>query len=260
MKKRIDSALVEWGFFESRNKAQAAIDEGLVLLKDQKILKSNFEVDFTDESKNSIQVNAGQSTKYVSRGGLKMEGALKRTNLNIKDLRILDVGISTGGFTDCLLQKGAKEIVGIDVGHKQIHHSLLSNPKLHVYEGIHIKNLDKKFFTQEGLGDQFDLIVCDVSFISLRNVVPHTVSFLKDDGLALFLVKPQFEALKEDLGKGGIVKDVSVFKSVEKMIKSLFEELHFSVLDYFECSITGSDGNQEFFIYAKKSTNPRINN
>lgn len=250
--KRIDSSLVDWGFFESRNKAQAAIDEGLVFLGNQKISKSNYEVDQNEETKNLIRVEKGQSTQYVSRGGIKMEGALKKIGLSVSDFRILDIGISTGGFTDCLLQKGAKEIIGIDVGHKQIHQTLLSNPRLHVFEGTHIKNVDKKFFSTRGLGDQFDLIVCDVSFISLKRVVPYAVAFVKDGGSMLFLVKPQFELSKEDLGKGGVVKDTSLFQRVEILIKSLFEESKFTVLDYFESPITGSDGNQEFFVYAKK--------
>ena len=252
LKKRVDSVLVEWGFFESRNKAQAAIDEGIVFLKDQKILKSNLEIDVNEETKNSIRVENGQSNKYVSRDGQKMEGALDKVGLKVSGLRVFDIGISTGGFTDCLLQRGAREIVGIDVGHKQIHASLLNNPKVHVYEGTHIKNVDKKFFTSEGLDHQFDLIVCDVSFISLRNVVPHVAPFLKEKGLLLFLVKPQFELQKEDLGKGGVVKDTSLFQRVETLIKSLFEDSHFSVLNYFESPITGSDGNQEFFAYAQK--------
>lgn len=250
-KKRIDSSLVEWGFFESRNKAQAAIDEGLVFLKEQKISKSNFEVDQDEDTKNSIRVESGQSNKYVSRGGIKMEGALAKVKLDVKNLRVLDIGISTGGFTDCLLQKGAKEIVGIDVGHKQIHHSLLEKPNLHVFEGTHIKDVDKKFFISQGLEDQFDLIVCDVSFISLKRVVPYAAPFVKNNGFMLFLVKPQFELSKEDLGKGGVVKDTSLFQRVESLIKSLFVESNLTVLNYFESPITGSDGNQEFFVYAK---------
>jgi 23S rRNA (cytidine1920-2'-O)/16S rRNA (cytidine1409-2'-O)-methyltransferase len=251
-KKRIDIAIVEWGFFESRNKAQAAIEEGLVFLKDQKITKSNQDIDFSPDTKNSIRVESGQSTKYVSRGGIKMDGALKKIELKISGFRVLDIGLSTGGFSDCLLQKGVKEIVGIDVGHKQIHPSLLTNPKLHAYEGVHVKNLSKEFFSDKGLSDQFDLLVCDVSFISIKNVLPCAVPFLKQGGAALFLVKPQFELSREDLSKGGVVKDESLFQRVEKLIKSLFEELNFTVLDYFESSITGSDGNQEFFIYARK--------
>jgi 23S rRNA (cytidine1920-2'-O)/16S rRNA (cytidine1409-2'-O)-methyltransferase len=251
-KKRIDIAIVEWGFFESRNKAQNAIEEGLVFLKDQQITKSNQDIDFTLENKNSIRVESGQSNKYVSRGGIKMDGALKKINLNISGFRVLDIGLSTGGFSDCLLQKGVKEIVGIDVGHKQIHPSLLMNPKLYAFEGVHVKNLTKEFFSSKGLGDQFDFLVCDVSFISLKNVLPCAAPFLKHGGGALFLVKPQFELSKEDLSKGGVVKDESLFQRVEKLIKSLFEDLQFTVVDYFESSITGTDGNQEFFIYALK--------
>lgn len=253
-KKRIDIALVEWGFLESRNKAQSAIEEGLVFLKDQKLTKSNQEIDFTPDTKKSIRVESGQTTKYVSRGGTKMEGALKKTSLNVSGMRVLDVGLSTGGFSDCLLQKGVSEIVGIDVGHKQIHASLTTHPKLKSFEGLHVKNLSKEFFKNEGLGDEFDLIVCDVSFIPLRNVLPFAAPFLKAGGTALFLVKPQFEVSRDDLGKGGIVKDESLFQRVEKLIKSLFVESHFDVLDYFESSITGTDGNQEFFIYAKKKS------
>lgn len=253
MKKRIDMALVEWGYFESRNKAQAAIEEGLVFIQEKQVRKSNQEVDFKYEIKNCVRIESGKSNRYVSRGGLKMEGALAKTGLNVSGIRVLDVGISTGGFSDCLLQNGAKEIVGIDVGHKQIHPSLLENKNLHVYEGLHVHDLDSAFFRRENLDPVFDLVVCDVSFISLRYVLPHVIPFLKLDGLALFLVKPQFELSKEDLGKGGVVKDNSHFQKVEKLIRSLFEDFHFKILDYFESSITGSDGNREFFIYAKKS-------
>lgn len=259
MKKRIDSALVEWGFFESRNKAQSAIEEGLIFFKNQKISKSNQEIEFSEESKNQITVESGQSNKYVSRGGIKMEGALSKVNLNVKGLRVLDVGISTGGFSDCLLQNGAREIVGIDVGHKQIHPSLLENKNLYVYEGAHAKNLSLDFFKKEGLGHEFDLIVCDVSFISIKNILSYVAPFLKTEAYALFLVKPQFELAKEDLGKGGVVKDNSHFQKVEKLIRSLFEESNFMVLDYFSSPITGSDGNQEFFIYAQKKSDARKN-
>ncbi len=252
MKKRVDVSLVEWGFFESRNKAQAAIEEGLVSIENKKILKSNQEIEFSEEIKPLVRVESGKSNRYVSRGGIKMEGALQKTGIEVKGLRVLDVGISTGGFSDCLLQNGAKEIVGVDVGHKQIHPSLLSHKNLHVYEGFHINNLDKDFFIRENLDPEFDLVVCDVSFNSIRNVLPHVNSFLKTDGTALFLVKPQFELSREDLGKGGIVKDISHFQKVEKLVRSLFEDFNYTILDYFESSIAGSDGNREFFIYAKK--------
>ena len=252
LKKRADVALVEWGFFESRNKAQLAIEEGLVFLNNQKIQKSNIEIEFTPATKDLVRVESGKSNQYVSRGGIKIEGAVKKIDLSIRGLRVLDVGVSTGGFSDFLLQNGAAEIVGIDVGHKQIHHEVLKNPKMHVFEGFHVKNLTKEFFQKEGISSEFDLVVCDVSFISIRNVVPSIIPFLKSGGLALFLVKPQFELSREDLGKGGIVKDKSHFQKVEKLVRSLFEDLKFQILDYFESPITGTDGNQEFFIYAKK--------
>lgn len=253
MKKvRIDKLLVEYGLFESRNKAQSAIDEGIVSYRGQVINKSNIEVDDTEGFKESIQIALGNSNRYVSRGGLKIEGALARTKLSVQDFSILDVGISTGGFTDCLLQSGAGKVVGIDVGHKQIHPSLLKFKNVYVFEGVHARDLTKQFFTDAGLADSFDLIVGDVSFISLRNILPAVVPFLKPGAKLLFLVKPQFELEKKDLGKGGIVKDSSSYQRVEKMITSLIVDLNLSPLDYFESSITGTDGNREFFIYAKK--------
>lgn len=253
MKKvRIDKLLVDNGIFESRNKAQNAIDEGLVSYRGKQVLKPNFEVEDAETFKSDIEVQEGQSNRYVSRGGLKLEGALKSLSMDVSGMRVLDVGISTGGFADCLLQKGAKEVVGIDVGHKQIHPSLLNIENLFVFEGVNVRELSKEFFYKLNISDRFNLIVGDVSFISLKNVMPYVAPLLSVGDLVLFLVKPQFELEKKDLGKGGIVRETSSYQRVEKMITSLFEGFKFSVQDYFESPITGSDGNREFFIYAKK--------
>ncbi len=252
-KTRIDKLLVDHGIFESRNKAQNAIAEGLVSFKGEVVIKPNFEVNNSDSFKANIDVREGKSTRYVSRGGIKLEGALAKLDLSVKGLRALDIGISTGGFSDCLLQGGIREVVGIDVGHKQIHPSLLAAKNLFVFEGVNVRDLTREFFTELRVSDQFDLVVGDVSFISVRKVLPCVAPFVKPGGQVLFLIKPQFELEKKDLGKGGIVKNSSSYQAVEKMVTSLFEDLKFSVLNYFESSITGSDGNQEFFIYAKKA-------
>src|SRR5690606_37739167 len=133
--------------------------------------------------------------------------ALETISLDVSGMRVLDVGISTGGFSHCLLQKGAREVIGIDVGHKQIHPSLLNIESLFVFEGVNVRELSKDFFKKLKVSHQFDLVVGDVSFISLKNVMPHVAPLLGEAGLALFLVKPQFELEKKDLGKGGIVRE-----------------------------------------------------
>src|SRR5690606_28692645 len=152
-------------------------------------------------TKDEFKVLSGQSNRFVSRGGLKLEGALNRVSLDVQSFDVLDVGISTGGFTDCLLQREVKSVLGVDVGTRQIHPSLRGQKRLQVLENTHIKD----FRTTK----KFDLVVVDVSFISLKHVLPHLPSYIKSEGYLLALVKPQFELSAEKLGKGGIVKDSS---------------------------------------------------
>jgi 23S rRNA (cytidine1920-2'-O)/16S rRNA (cytidine1409-2'-O)-methyltransferase len=187
-------------------------------------------------------------SRYVSRGGLKLEGALQHTKLDVRGKTVLDVGLSTGGFTDCLLQAGAVKIVGIDVGQGQTDSKIKDDSRVTIFESLNARDL-----TAEKLGGtkNFDLIVIDVSFISLELILPSALRVLGPEGRILSLVKPQFEAGRSALGKSGIVKDPKAFEEVRKKIYKICEDLQLDVEDYFESSITGSDGNQEYFLLAR---------
>lgn len=254
---RLDLYLVQKKLASSRTHAQELIKTGQVYQQNpdgspRVLQKANHQV---DEQQTDIYVSEGPANRFVSRGGLKLEGALQRLRLDVNQWQVLDVGISTGGFTDCLLQKGAAQVVGVDVGHGQTHPSLLLNPRLRVIEGLNARELTRNselqaFRPREG----FDLIVMDVSFISISLILPQLLSFLKPQGHLLSLVKPQFEVGPEGLGKGGLVKDPGLYSQIENKIKSACERSGFQTLDYFESSIEGKDGNKEFFIFVQKNT------
>jgi 23S rRNA (cytidine1920-2'-O)/16S rRNA (cytidine1409-2'-O)-methyltransferase len=255
VKKRLDLWLTEQGLASSRTHAQDLIEAGQVFLvknnnkKELKKASLAVESDMAD----FIVVEDGVANRFVSRGGLKLEGALAHVNLNVQNLRVLDVGISTGGFTDCLLQKEAASVVGVDVGHGQVHKSLIGNPRLQVFEGINARNLSHEALVlQSKPTDGFDLAVMDVSFISITLIIPEICALLKKHGVLLSLVKPQFEVGIDGLAKGGIVKDVSKYAEVERKIKDLCVSKGLQILDYFSSPILGKDGNNEFFIFAKK--------
>lgn len=254
-KVRLDVWLAEKGLAQSRTHAQDLIQAGQVALIDggnRKLLKkSSLLVD--DSLLPKIVVAEGSANKFVSRGGLKLEGALEHVNLSVKDLNALDVGISTGGFSDCLLQKGVKFVLGVDVGHGQVNATLLKNPRLKVIEGINARALsEENLVLQSTPAEKFDLIVMDVSFISISLIIPQLTYFLKTEGYLLSLVKPQFEVGVDGLSKGGIVKDTSLYKDVEIRVKELCSQQGLMVLDYFSSPIQGKDGNNEFFVFAKK--------
>ncbi|MGE5085884.1 MAG: TlyA family RNA methyltransferase [Bacillota bacterium] len=254
-KKRLDIWLYEKGLAQSRTHAQELVEAGQVFLiqngRRQVLKKSNYSV---DPANADITVDAGPANRFISRGGLKLEGALKHLGLSVAGLNVLDVGISTGGFTDCSLQAGASYVLGVDVGHGQVHPQLLKNPKLKVIEGINARALSSESAVMAAMPEGgFDLIVMDVSFISIEMIIPELGRFLKRTGHLLSLVKPQFEVGIDGLSKGGIVKDVSLYAKVEEKIKACCEANGFTVKDYFASSIEGKDGNHEFFVFAKKS-------
>lgn len=248
---RIDQYLVSQNFFESRTKAQAAIEEGLVFLNGVQVLRASETIVLDPPP--TIQVQKGNVQKFVSRGGLKLEGALQYLNISVQGKNILDVGVSTGGFSDCLLSQGAQRVVGIDVGQNQVHPHMKNNPQFFYFEKLHIKDLTPELLEQGQHPKAFDFIVCDVSFISLKKVVPFFKSFLAPQGRILCLVKPQFELDPKLLGKKGIVKDLSAYKPLEEEIKSFLQDQGYRVLDYFESPIQGGDGNHEFFVFAQIS-------
>lgn len=249
---RLDQYLVQMGWAPSRTKAQEMIERGdvRVFIKGQIVdVKSSLIVD--DETR--IVLLSEELNKYVSRAGLKLEGALKRTGLLVSKKIFLDVGQSTGGFTDCLLQHGAEVVIGLDTGHGQLHEKIRGHNKVIYFENINARELQNlpvvtSHFPDEG----FDGIVMDVSFISQRILWNSTLPYLKRDGDFISLVKPQFEVGIHHLDKRGVVADESLFTVVKCDIVEGLKNLNFEVIDYFPSGVEGRDGNQEFFVYAKK--------
>lgn len=251
---RLDQFLLHKGLASSRTHAQDLIRSNQVFLvsaAEKKILsKPSFQVEDLDAN---IIVEAGPANRFVSRGGLKLEGALQHLKLEVKGLQVLDVGISTGGFTDCLLQNGAARVVGVDVGHDQLHSSLEQDMRVHLIEGVNARDIDQDLTVQQMTPTEgFDLIVMDVSFISITLIIPKLVSLLKSGGHLISLVKPQFEVGVDGIGRGGLVKDPGLYSGVEDRVKIICESSGLSLKDYFNSTVEGKDGNHEFFVYAQK--------
>ncbi len=276
---RADVLLVERGLAPSRTAAQRLIAGGHVYTrvgcKGTRVALTKPGVTLDDDV--AIEVEASELDRYVSRGGLKLEGALDRTRLDVTGLRCLDVGQSTGGFTDCLLRRGAAQVTGVDVGHDQLHPSLRNDPRVTCIEGVNARTIDVSTFVGAALAANahvetspqvpavrgqgrshsepaaaFDLIVADVSFISLAKVLPQWPALLGAGGRVLSLVKPQFEVGPDNIGRGGIVRDASLYAVVERDICAACAAAGLTVFDWFASPITGSDGNREFFVYAGK--------
>lgn len=259
-KKRIDLVLFEKKISSSRTKAQDLISSGAVWYRTSSTDKwqqaSSASEKISDATEIEIRQNAdsAQLEKFVSRGGLKLQGALEHTKIFLQDKIALDVGLSTGGFSDCLLQNGVKQIVGVDVGRGQLHPRLSNHPQLISIESLNAKDLAQDArLMQHKPNAGFDLAVVDVSFISLTLILPAIDSVLKSGGTLLALVKPQFEVGPQSLGKGGIVKEESLYQDVEEKVRKKCLELHWKVRDYFNSPIEGKDGNKEFFIWAEKN-------
>jgi 23S rRNA (cytidine1920-2'-O)/16S rRNA (cytidine1409-2'-O)-methyltransferase len=240
-KQRLDRWMVENGAVESREKAQALIMAGEVLLNGQKALKPGQSVP------EGARVEVLARMRYASRGGLKLEGALQTFALDATGLICADFGASTGGFTDCLLQAGAAKVYAIDVGSGQLDWRLRNDPRVMVREGINARHLELA-----DLGEAVDLAVCDVSFISATLMIPAMVRVLKpDSGRLIVLVKPQFEVGKGLVGKGGIVRDPALHSSSCAKVRTFLEERGFTT-DMIESPITGAEGNREFLVYGRR--------
>lgn len=239
---RLDQYIQQKFKLESRHQAQRLILEGVVQVNGRVIDKSSHTVSDID----TVEIMDRSILKYVSRGGLKLEHALKHTEVDVKDYYCLDVGQSTGGFTDCLLQAGAKHVVGVEVGHGQLHENLKDHPQMTSFEKTHILEVTKSDILKEDL----DLIVVDLSFISITKVFAKLKEFSCPKTKILALVKPQFEVGSANLTKSGLVKDIESYKLVEEKIKQDLNAVGFRVLDYFHATPKGGDGNQEFFVYA----------
>ncbi len=245
---RADALLVQRGVAASRTQAQRLIGEGRVLADGKTIAKPSLEL----PADIVLSVVEDESDRYVSRGGLKLAGALAHTGIAVAGRTCLDVGQSTGGFTDCLLQAGAGQVVGVDVGHGQLHAKLKNDGRVSALEGINCRAL-----TAADLGDAmpaggFDLIVGDVSFISMTLVLPQLPALLAANGDLLLLVKPQFEVGPHNIGKGGIVRDPSLYREVEGRFLEIAKKLGLTAKAWLDSPITGGDGNREFFIWLKK--------
>jgi 23S rRNA (cytidine1920-2'-O)/16S rRNA (cytidine1409-2'-O)-methyltransferase len=240
--KRLDAFLVEKGYFETRNLAQSAIMEGRVLVNDRKIEKAGFSVYENSE----IRI-IGDDPLFVSRGGLKLQAALEQFRIDVSDKICLDIGASTGGFTDCLLQDGAKKVVALDVGRGLIHNKLRQDNRVEIREGINARYIDENEFDE-----QFDIMTIDVSFISQKLVLPALIPHLKSGGIIVSLIKPQFEAGREKIGKGGIVRDESVRLTVVDEITEAYLNSGFELIGTMESPIKGMDGNVEYLIVVKK--------
>lgn len=250
--KRIDVYLVDLNLAPSRTAAQHLIEAGRVLVTENGVQKTIHKASHKVDAGVLIEILPSVEEEFVSRGGIKLKGALKHTQIKTQDALCLDVGISTGGFSDCLLRSGARAIVGIDVGHKQLSPLLQKNSKITLLEGINARKIEPNeilCFTNQQL---FDLIVIDVSFISLTHILASVLPLLKQEGNLLALVKPQFEVGPSGLAKNGIVKDEHLFAEVEQKIRAHLMGLNFRVRDYFTSPIDGGDGNREFFVWANR--------
>lgn len=244
IKKRLDVLLVEQGYTDSRTKAQAIIMSGQVYVAGQKADKPGMSFEETAE----IEVR-GATCPYVSRGGLKLEKALRDFNICPIDYVCSDSGASTGGFTDCLLQQGAKKVFAIDVGYGQLDWKIRSDPRVVVMERTNIR-----YVTPEQLGEPLDLSVIDVSFISLKIVLPVIKTFLKPTGQAVCLIKPQFEAGKDKVGKKGVVREPETHKEVLDNFVELAKELDFHILGLTFSPVKGPEGNIEFLAHLTLDT------
>ena len=244
-KERIDKILVEHGFADSTPKAQALVMAGVVLVNEKRVEKAS-EV-FSNDVKIRIK---GQSDeiKYVGRGGLKMEKALEVFHIQPDEYVCLDIGASTGGFTDCLLQNGAKKIITIDVGTNQLVWKLRNDPRVEAHE-----NTNARYLKAEDFAEKFDLIVMDVSFISVTKIFPALPALLKCKGKIIMLIKPQFEVEKGEVEKGGIVKDAEKHARVIKQVNAFAETCGFTVAGVIDSPILGADGNKEFLALYEKT-------
>ncbi|MDY4607885.1 MAG: TlyA family RNA methyltransferase [Eubacterium sp.] len=247
-KTRLDVAVFEGGYAPSREKAKAIIMAGLVYVNNQKVDKAGFELKEGDV----LEVR-GKTLKYVSRGGLKLEKAMECFPITLTDKICMDVGASTGGFTDCMLQNGAKKVYSIDVGYGQLAWKLRTDDRV-----VNLERTNFRYVDNTVVKDKIDFSSVDVSFISLSHILPVLSTLLTDTGEAVCLIKPQFEAGKEKVGKKGVVRDLNVHLEVVKKVIGLALDNGFDVLGLEFSPIKGPEGNIEYLIFLKKSNEPKI--
>jgi 23S rRNA (cytidine1920-2'-O)/16S rRNA (cytidine1409-2'-O)-methyltransferase len=236
-RERIDKILVDRGLADSRTKAQALVMAGVVLVDEQRVNKPSEK--FPVES--TVRVKESGEARFVSRGGLKLEAALREFKIDVNELMCLDIGSSTGGFTDCFLQHGARKVVAIDVGHNQMDWRLRNDPRVELREGVNARYLGPSDFDEK-----FDVATIDVAFISATKILPAIVPLLNGGGRIVTLIKPQFEVGKGEVGKGGIVRDPAQHQRVISDVNKAAESLGLRVVGVIESPIQGADGNVEF--------------
>jgi 23S rRNA (cytidine1920-2'-O)/16S rRNA (cytidine1409-2'-O)-methyltransferase len=243
-RERIDKLLVERGLVETRTKAQAMVMAGIVLVNEQRVSKPSdlFNSDVPIRLKGADDL----ATRFVGRGGVKLDAALREFQVEVNGLLCLDVGASTGGFTDCLLQNGARRVVAIDVGHNQIDYRLRTDSRVEVREGVNARHL-----TPEDFEEKFDLAVMDVSFISATKILPAVVPLLTAKAALIILIKPQFEVGRGEVGKGGIVRDADKHARVVENVNRAAGELGLKLIGVMESPIRGAEGNVEFLAHYK---------
>ncbi len=245
---RLDTAVFERGFAESREKAKAYIMAGVVYVNNEKVDKAGTTVKPTD----NIEVRSNP-LKYVSRGGLKLEKAMQNFPIALDGLICADIGASTGGFTDCMLQNGAAKVYAIDVGYGQLAWKLRSDDRV-----VNLERTNFRYVTQNEIPQKLDFASVDVSFISLKLILPVLKNIIKDGGCVVCLIKPQFEAGKDRVGKKGVVREKNVHIDVVKEVLDFTVELGFSVLGLDYSPIKGPEGNIEYLAYIKSCDNPVI--
>jgi len=245
-RERVDRLLVERGLAPTRTRAQALVMAGRVLVGERRVEKAS--ETFPPDAPLRVRGGDDPAARYVGRGGLKLEKALTEFHISPAGLLCLDVGASTGGFTDCLLQHGAARVVALDVGHNQIDWRLRTDPRVEVREGVNARHLSPEDFAA-----RFDLITMDVSFISATKILPALTGLLKEGGRVVVLVKPQFEVGKGEVGKGGVVRDPAQHARVVGEVNAAAAALGLRVVGVTDSPITGADGNREFLALYEKS-------
>ena len=241
-RERIDKLLVERSLAESRTKAQALVMAGVVLVNEQQVQKPSDQ--FPINAPIRVKHADDPASRYVGRGGLKLQAALREFQIDVRGAVCLDVGASTGGFTDCLLQNDAQKVFAIDVGHNQIDWRLRTDPRVEVREGVNARYLQPKDFHV-----LFDLAVIDVSFISATKVLPAIVPLVRDGGSIVTLIKPQFEVGRGEVGGGGIVRDAAKRAEAVETVNKTATELGLNIDGVIESPIQGAEGNVEFLAW-----------
>ncbi len=250
LKQRLDVYLTENGYFETREKARAMVMSGNIFVNNQRVDKPGYLVKENEKNKIEVKVK-NNKLKFVSRGGLKLEKAVQKFKIDLSEKICLDIGASTGGFTDCMLQNGAKKVFAVDVGYGQLAWKLRTNPKV-----INLERTNIRYLENDQIDDVIDFASIDVSFISLKLVLPVMKRFLKQNGEAVCLVKPQFEVGKGKVGKKGVIKDAKIHEQVvQEICEFVVNELGFEIAGLDFSPIKGPEGNIEYLVHIRNVQN-----